>query len=153
MIKSNYLLTKEVLKELNAMHGFNKWEGFCLLANDTSDTIYIGFGEEIISKTTESELESVENVFEMLIEDFYVYNEKAQSKESCEAYNYYLNKLWKKMMKCDDESEILRFVKESKFINEMLEDLDDDLEFVNCMESLLFYGKELFEIALEENEI
>jgi len=152
MMKNNYLLTKEVLKELNAMYQYKPYEGFCLLASDNidDDTIYIGFGDEMITKTTLEFLEEMENPFSYFIDDLYTINEKGQSKETAKSLERYLKKKFKEILMSDDDEEILQLVKQCKFAKGELDELDENLEWTKNIAKMLYFGKNLFEIALEE---
>lgn len=138
-MKTNYEILNEVFKEIN-----KEYDCKILSIEHIDDCFSIFYkGEEII-KIFEETLKEFEEPIRIIIDCFYENNRKAKSKEYVKQLDKYLSTLFKKILKSNDDEEILNLVDACKEIKAEKDSLKDNLKWTKEVARNLYLSQELF---------
>lgn len=138
-MKTNYELLKEVFKEVDEFYGCKT-----LSSRKVKDYLSIRYKDEEIVKIYEDTLEEFEEPLEIIIKDFYDNNSRAKAKEKDKELEKEMSRTFKKVLKSNDDDEILSLISLCKDMKNERDLLKEDLLWTKAVARSLYLSKELF---------
>ncbi|MBS5937743.1 hypothetical protein [Clostridium sp.] len=138
-MKTNCELLNEVFKEMN-----EEYDSEILSIEHVDDCLSISYKREEVIKIFEETLEEFEEPIKIIITSFYNCNRRAKSKEYVKQLDKYSNTLFKKILKSNDDEEILNLVDACKEIKAEKDSLKDNLKWTKEVARNLYLSQELF---------
>lgn len=137
-MKTNYELLNEVFEESEI-----------LSMKNIGEILFILHGDEEVIKIFKDTVEELEEPVSFIISCFYENNERAKSKEYDKELERNLNRIFRNILKAENDKEVLSLVKAAKEIKCEKDSLKEDLEWTKEVAKNLYLIRDLFNKKIE----